>query len=93
MFLFCLLLGIAGLILMALPGLNHHSVIGGHHGYHLGSHSGGHGAMWAETLRHLCPCQGRQFPSSGKVDLSCQRVAAGASTSFPERPRRVASRR
>ena len=42
MFLFCLILGVVGLILIALPGLNHHSSIGGHHGLHIGSHSAGH---------------------------------------------------
>ena len=45
MFLFCLILGVVGLILMALPGLNQHSSIGGHDGLHIGSHSADHGAM------------------------------------------------
>ncbi len=49
MFLFCLILGVVGLILMALPGLNHHTSIGGHHGLHIGSHSGGHGDVVAHS--------------------------------------------
>ena len=47
MFLTLLIVGIIGLILMALPGLNHQAGLGSGHGLHLGTHTAGHGDMTA----------------------------------------------
>ena len=45
MFLTLLIVGIIGLILMALPGFNHHAGLGAGHGLNLGAHAAGHSAI------------------------------------------------
>ena len=50
MFLTLFIIGVIGLILMALPGLNHHSGIGAHPGLHLGTHTDLH--LGSHTAGH-----------------------------------------
>ena len=64
MFLFCLIVGFAGLILMALPGIHHHSGIGVHGGHHLGSHPGVHGAVTVHSSG-AHPSNGAHIDASG----------------------------
>ncbi len=93
MFLFCLILGVVGLILMALPGLNHHSSIGGHHGLHIGSHSAGHGAVVAHTTGTHAHVSSANAPahdalSTAKTGVNSQQSGFAATSLIPS-PRAI----